>query len=453
MVETFNLIKYLTVDRHKGKIIWLLNIGAEKYWNKANSGVIDRNEDMIVNRVEEMNLLICREQDVIILREKPDEAYLINLQQLGFSIPRILIPESSDLLSPISELILKDDRLLRELARIAMNQEDVYFVPYAVTYLEEQIAENCGLKIIAAPSRVNAMVNDKIFNRAVAETLGLEICKGEVCCTVEEIKQEYDNLVNNAPFFEKIIIKEPYGASGKGLYIVESEDKLSPILTRIARLSRNETNSKWLVEGWYPKKADINFQIYISQEGSVDVFSIKQQILRDTVYIGSKSPADVSEDILNTYKEYGEIIGKYLFQIGYTGVAGIDSIITNEGTIIPVIEINGRFTLSTYISFIGNVLGESKIFSRYFKLILDSPHDYKEICSALDREGILYNAETGEGVLVYTSGTLPLRLDEGSGVYAGRLFTLIASKDWSTVDEYSSRLEALIERKFANSLI
>ena len=66
MDKEFNLIQYLTTQRSKGIIIWLCNIGAEKYWSNMNTGIVDRNEDIIVNRIEEMNLLICREQDVII---------------------------------------------------------------------------------------------------------------------------------------------------------------------------------------------------------------------------------------------------------------------------------------------------------------------------------------------------------------------------------------------------
>lgn len=105
MDKDFNLIRYVTKDRDKGIIVWLCNIGAEKYWNKTGSGIVDINEDIPVNRIEEMNLLICREQDIIILRKMPDQKYLSDLKGLGFSIPSILTPENADLLTPVSELV------------------------------------------------------------------------------------------------------------------------------------------------------------------------------------------------------------------------------------------------------------------------------------------------------------------------------------------------------------
>jgi phosphoribosylaminoimidazole carboxylase (NCAIR synthetase) len=440
-----DLTQWLTASRNEGTIIWLFNIGAEKYWHAVHEGIKDRNEDRLVNRMEEMNLLVCREQDILILREHPDPYFLDKLKDWGFDIPSILVPESVDPYTPISELVLNDTKLQLKLADIASNQNDVYFVPYAVTKLEEQIAEICGLQLLASPSEINATVNDKIFNRKISEELSLEVCKGRVCNSIQEIGQVYEQLVNSAPFFEKVIIKEPYGASGKGLYIIENELKLSPLLARLARMSKNNTNAQWLVEGWYRTQADLNIQIYISPSGETRVFSMKKQILKDTVYIGSQMPAELSQDVMDSYVELGMRIGVYLYEIGYRGIAGIDSIITEDGTIIPIIEINGRFTLSTYISFLGSVVGSKKVFSRYLKIVSDATYSFKDICSVLEREQLLYRKESGEGVLIYTSGTLPTKYDEAKGGYTGRLFALMVAENWDAVERYNTDLETCME--------
>ncbi|WP_027086217.1 peptide ligase PGM1-related protein [Cohnella panacarvi] len=446
MSTPFNLVARLTEERDRGAIVWLLNIGAEKYWNPVQPGVVDRGEDRIVGRVEEMNLLLCREQDILILREMPDPYYLDKLREWGFSIPRrIRVPRQSDSWTPISELVLRDVDLLTELAKVAEANDDVWFVPYAVTRLEEQIAARCGLRLAAAPSGVNAAVNDKIANREIAVALELPVCQGRVCGSAEEIGQAYAELTEQPPYFDRVIIKEPFGASGKGLYIVDGPDKLRPILLRVSRFAKSNPQAQWLVEGWYDKQADINYQLYVSEDGKVDVFSIKQQVLRDTVYIGSRMPVELGADAIDRYREFGEAIGKHLHAIGFTGVAGIDSIITRDGGVIPIIEINGRFTLSTYISFLERVIGDAKVFSRYFKVATDEPVDFRAVCEELERERLLYSRDTGEGVLVYTSGTLPTVKDESSGKYPGRVFTLIVARDWERVEEIGSRLESLLD--------
>lgn len=445
MKDNFNLIKFLTTDRNKGIIIWLLNIGAEKYWNKVNQGIIDKEEETVINRIEEINLLICREQDFIILREEPDDIYLDILRKTGFTIPNILVINEPDTLSPISELVLKDTKILRELKEISSMHEEVYFVPYAVTKMEEQIALYCGLKLPISNPDINRKINDKVFNRSIAENLGFPVCKGKLCHTVEEISEEYFKLTKNIPYFEKIVIKEPYGASGKGLYIVENEKNLKNILRSLARIQKKDSNSQWLVEGWYSKKADINYQLNISPEGDIDVFSIKNQILRETVYLGSKTPSDLNEETKNKYKIYGNKIGNILYNLGFYGVAGIDSIILNDETIIPIVEINGRFTLSTYISFLERIFGKAKILTRYYRVVSKSSFDYKTLCKLLDEKGIHYSKSSNEGVLVYASGTLPVRKQQNSDLYLGRIFTLVISDNWENANLYIEILDNLID--------
>ncbi len=445
MENGFNLISLITTERSKGTIVWLCNIGAEKYWSNLSAGVVNRQEDIAVNRMEEMNLLICREQDIIILREMPDEDYLSNLRKMGFSIPTILSPENADLLTPISELVLRDEGLLNKLKEAAEKNNDLYFNPYGVTHLEEEIAQKTGMRIMGAPSHINAKINDKIFNREISEKLGLTVCEGRVCNSADEIREEYERLTNNKPIFSKVIIKEPKGASGKGLYIVDSKEKLESSLRMIARFSRGRTDSKWLVEGWYNKKGDINYQLYVSPDGEVDVFSIKEQLLRDTVYIGSKMPPELEQGVLDSYVEYGQKIGRYLYETGFTGVAGIDSIITEQDVCIPIIEINGRFTLSTYISFVNQILKDKKILSRYFRLTPEKTVNYTDICSKLENEGLLINSDNKEGIFVYTSGTLPYKLHEGTDGSVGRVFTLIVSDSWENVNVLNSKLEKIME--------
>ncbi len=52
------MIDYFTIKRDKGIIVWLFNIGSEKYWNDIGGcEVKDKNESILVNRMEEMILL------------------------------------------------------------------------------------------------------------------------------------------------------------------------------------------------------------------------------------------------------------------------------------------------------------------------------------------------------------------------------------------------------------
>lgn len=441
----FDLINSLTNKEDKTRIVWLCNIGAEKYWNKLNIGISDKQEDIVVSHIEEMNLLLCRSQDVIVLREPPDEEFLRTLNELGFQIPTILIPKCSNETKSISEFILDDEEIINTLKDISNKCKETYFVPYAVTSFEEEIAYICNLKLVGGPSSISAKINNKIFNKAIAEDLNFKVCRGKTSDSIDEIREEYYNLTEKKDNFNKVIIKEPCGASGKGLYIIDDKSKLEGILRLISRLARNIENPQWIVEGWYNKKNDINYQIYISEEGNVNVFSIKEQILKDTIYIGSKIPCNISSEKIKEYKKCGTEIGKYLFNLGFTGVAGIDSFITEEDEIIPIIEINGRFTLSTYLSFLEKKYSENIIATRYFKVTTNSPYDYTMLKELLHQNDLLYDDNRKEGVIIYTSKTLPIHFIEKQRHYLGRIFALILGKDDTALDKYIDRLEKLIK--------
>ena len=104
----FNFISSLKNRTGNEVFIWLCNIGAERFWhNQIN--IFQDNADMsLVNSIEEINLLLCRKQDTIILRNMPDPEYLKNAEKYGFEIPNILCPQNKEENLSISELILQE---------------------------------------------------------------------------------------------------------------------------------------------------------------------------------------------------------------------------------------------------------------------------------------------------------------------------------------------------------
>ena len=59
----------------------------------------------------------------------------------------------------------------------------------------------------------------------------------------------------------------------------------------------------------------------------------------------------------------------------------------------------------------------------------------------MSNEGLLYDVSSGEGVMVYTSGTLSFSQNEQNSLYIGRVFTLIIANNWQTVESLSTRFE------------
>ncbi|MGG3282946.1 ATP-grasp domain-containing protein [Paenibacillus solani] len=424
-------------------VVWIFNIGAERFWYPESKGLTNSTEETVINYIEEINLLITREIDYIIMRKKPDAFFLDNLIKMGFKIPEILLLNINDEKASISELILRDEIILNKIKELVKSHK-VKLLPYAITNLEEKISAICKIDIILEVSSEMAIkINDKISSRKIAQKLNFPICKGYICNSIDELICRFEELIKET---QKVVIKEPHGASGKGLYIVDNLKSLKYIARLIKRI--NNGSGKWLIEKWYHKKFDLNCQLFITEKGT-QIFSIKKQLLDGAVYVGSLNPFIIEEELLIKYKEYMTILGNYLLERGYRGVVGVDSIITVENEIIPLVEINGRFTLSTYTSFLENIFGHVFILNRYFRVLSGRYVSYEDLNKILLEKDLLYSKCQGTGVLLYNSGTLPIHpIIENSEQYIGRIFCLIISSTEEDVYKIADRLQKILQGYF-----
>lgn len=422
----FNLIEHIC-GNDENIVVWLFTIGTEKYWSNRDYTVTDNKQEIAVNHCEEMNLLIARSQDYIILRNECDKEYYSDIASFTGCTPHILIPDYKDENQSVSEIVLNSPTLLRKLKEINKDK-NVVFVPYGVSYLEEKIAEICDFELIGASSKLNSLLNSKIFARELAQQLGYKVTEGKVCSSIDQLRETYGILSQT---YDTIIIKQPDGASGKGLYVVKDQRKLETILIILKRYAKKQTNPRWIIEGWISQKQDLNYQVYVNKTGETEVFSIKSQITDETVYTGSVIPADIPEEILRQCTEYGVQIGTKLAETGFNGVLGIDALMDEKGELVPIIEINARFTLSTYLSFLP--VGNMKVQSFYEKILFNENTDvnYSRIKKHLLEVGIPLSDGKTEGIIIYVSATIDSKIMQG----IGRFFCLSVASTYSRADE------------------
>ena len=431
---SFNLIESLQKRSNNETFIWLCNIGAERFWHNQFKILHDKFDMGVTNAIEEINLLLCKKQDTIILRNMPNPEYLKAAEQYGFETPNIICPENKDENKSISELILQDERILNILKNV--QNESVYFIPYAVTYLEEQIAQICGLALIGSDSETCRKLNDKIYHRKIAEILRLPMTEGLICTGLDDILPNYLNMItanNGLPI--KVVLKSPYNCAGKGMYIAESEKQIKSI---VSILKRTEASGEWILEKWYDKKIDINFQIFISPDGTIDLLSINRQFVNGTVYTGTMYPSGLEQKILEQLELYSYEIGQYLFSDGYTGMVGIDSIIT-ENCVIPIIEINARFTLSTYLSFLNHHFREKYILFQFFDIAPKAPISYRDLYDLVKKV-----MGSRANVFLFAPTLLPKQEKVYNDRYRGRIFVLFYENDYESIlnskDKFKERV-------------
>ncbi len=416
----------MLLDKNIAKI-WVYNAGVDKHWQNTSYGirkVNDPNEQIMFNRQGEIALFLAGAKDVIFLCEKPDKEFIEDIKKFGYTEPQIVIlPEEK---ITISEYLYNHKEKLKNID----NLQQYEYIPYILSHYDEEICNAEQLRIYGTNAEIVKSVNDKMYARKFAENLKLPITVGDLCSSKQELKKAYQKLVDKG--YSKFAIKEPYNSAGKGVYFIR-DDKQFNSFVRMMRFSE-DANFVVSIEEWLENKRDINYQIEILEDSSVNLIAITEQIISVTSYKGTIYPANLSLKEKKKYEEYAQIIGKELFKLGYRGLVGVDSMIKENGKIIPIIEFNARLNQSTYYIPILEYFSSKKCSTliRSYDVKTNKKLDYKTLKEELIKKNLYYTDNSGEGIIILNSSSLSVYKNSK---YNSRLFLGIIFKSNEKVQE------------------
>lgn len=307
---------------------WFYNINQEQQWNESSyfPSMTDIIGNQIVAQQEQQMIFIADPNDVLLFRHNPSQEFIDYLS-------------SNDIMMPNIKKITDEF----DIPWLDMNNDDI-FVPYIINDFLFENLSNHSIEYFGPTPGITKDLNNKIWVREVAETLGMPTTKGYICKNFEELNQAYDNLVNQS--FYKFVIKIPFGSSGKGLKTFSTFDEFLALARYIRRRSEK---FEVILEGWHPIKYSLNSQLHI-ENNSVKILSItEQEINTNGVYLGTNYTPHYPSNIISQYENYLLRLGEFLLENKYTGTLGVDSIVDSDETLIPIIEINARFTQVTYL--------------------------------------------------------------------------------------------------------
>lgn len=426
-------MKEIILQKRDYNICWIFNIGVEKYWQKDNFEIKNIDEDKCVMSMEQIMLFIASEKDYVVLREMPDKDYLQKVMDLkGEKCPTILVPKENDYSKSITELILDDQDMLNKL-RCYSGCNKMFLMPYGITFYEEKLSRLCNIQLIGTSSYIAKKTNSKVYVKSLLQKLNENYPVYYKC---ENIKMLEDRYYEIHRLFDKVVVKKPYGASGRGLYLIKNERNLSRNLKMIERI--NGDKGIWLIEGWYDNKKDYNFQLYIHNSGNIEIFGYNEQILEETVYRGTNYCVNVSTKKTEKYMKSMKRMGGELYDEGVRGVVGIDAIEV-YGKELFIVEINARFTLSTYLIPLVYLYPNKCIMTMYYRIILNKNDEYTRILNLLCNHGILFNKEKMEGVFIYNKSCFNRM--EGD---IGRVFFLYIANDQFMLKKMMKTVENIL---------
>jgi len=435
--------------KKKEKIIRICNVGVEKYWKSRKTielpRLIDNMGTTIVNHYEEMNIWLTGPRDILILRQAVDSQYADYIKSLSVSLPTIWVtrnnhrPDSS-----ITRLILEDSQLLSKISRVNQTRKNAVLIPYGISPWEEKLARQCGLKLHGVSSAIVRKVNSKTYSSQLNKELGLPGTGSIICRNFKELRQAFETLAAEKKEDEKIVLKEVLGASGSGQQVIGKQKEFESMLKFMERNYNDSPGFEILIEKWLPRKYDFNTQITISPEGGITLDGIKQLFTKKNgIHQGHFFPPD--EEVLSG-KEREQLettaykVGKRLYRDGYWGVVGMDSLKTRRDELIPLLEINCRFNMASFLTKISRQLArERKILAKSFDLLLKNPLSFGEVTEKLIGPPNLFSKEKGSGILVNNFATLnanfPKSGKDNHKAVKGKLFCVFIHETPHDIDE------------------
>jgi Pre ATP-grasp domain/Carbamoyl-phosphate synthase L chain, ATP binding domain len=436
-------LKRALVGDESTRLVFICNFEVESQWAHGHQGLPAApfsSAPQMVRRMEELGALLAGPDDFLVLSQPLDPEFRAYVRDLGLSLPTEVIPERLPGSFLTTEAVFASPLVLARLRELG--QSRAYLMPMGCSALEQKVAEVTGLRLAGADADTAERVNGKIYGRRLTERAGLRPVPGTSCETVAELAdclRDYEASLDERP----VVVKDSFGVSGKGLVVLDTAAKARRLLAMAERRARRQGTGRLevVVEEWLPKRCDLNYQITIGRTGEVRLDFIKEALTAAGVHKGHLMPPALTGGQVGEIEIAAQRVGAALFRDGYHGVAGIDAILGDDGTVYPVLEINARLNMSTYQ---GNCAERFHrpgwvALARHYAVHLTAPCTFGAVTAAL--AGLLDPASPDGGLVITCFGTINA-LAGTREPFAGRLYTMLFAPGTAALGRLDAAAEA-----------
>ena len=363
----------------------------------------DPDSRRIVSSMDELLFAGCRPGDLLLTRQAMDEAFVHYLEMLGFSFLHNRVSlDGEGRQGSIFDLLLCSPP--RGVLALLAGAEEVS--PYAIVtntgiFAQRYCPAWSGPEL---PSVIR--VNSKTWSHQVAAELNLKRCGCQVKGAAELLHEGKRFLGEG-----KIVLKDPFGVSGRGSLVVESERVLASIAAFLAAQERSGKRVSLLIEPLLAKSLDFSCHLRIDREGRVQFLGVQQMLNRGLAFGGSCRLAGEHTDALweSRYFQEMEAVSARLFKDGYWGDVCVDSMWLQDGSVVPVVEVNARKSMGLINQRLDAHFGSQgrSSYLSFFSVGRAKALPFCELLEHLESDGLLCTVNRPCGIMPLSAATLP----------------------------------------------
>ncbi|MFC7329745.1 hypothetical protein [Marinactinospora rubrisoli] len=275
--------------------------------------------------------------------------------------------------------------------------------PWAVRHDTELLTDRLGRGGELPRTAAVAEVNSKTWSNALVRELGLPGA-GRIVRSTEELASAVAELDH------EVVVKDPFGVSGKGTLEVTSPRVLAAVIRTLDRQADRGRRVELLVQRRFDGRRDFSANLHVARDGTWEWTGV--QVMTNRGYrnhVVGPAPDDFTAFLRRGgYPDALAAVAGALTRAGYWGPAGVDSMLLTDGTVIPILEINARRSLGLVALTLDARAAEHGLRCHLSQADLKVPpgRGVADIVDGLRRAGALYECGRRPGALILGGSAL-----------------------------------------------
>lgn len=378
---------------------------SESWWRSPNSSMLPsmNSSQAVTMGMDELLFPLCKEQDLLFTRQPMDEHLRSYLSQLGYTFTPIHCRNpvhADDYRLHVFDLLMADAGYYQQLL-----PQEALISPYSILSDTSELVRRFNFGNQFPSLDTVRAVNSKIYSHELRQRLGIRN-SSSIADSTEELLTLGSDLLQTG----QVLVKDPYGVSGKGNMLISSERMLRRIAAYLQEQENRGKQTQFIIEPLLDKKGDFSCQLFITEQGDVQYISVQQMVNESFSYSGSypADPGFIEMLWKNNYFSIMEEACKYLFETGYHGEVCIDSMLLASGELVPIVEINARKSMGLINHHVNSYLQQYSLssFLTFISAGCAAEVTMLQIIEALGANKLLFTQENRQGIIPLGANTL-----------------------------------------------
>ncbi|ETT72913.1 hypothetical protein C173_12737 [Paenibacillus sp. FSL R7-277] len=353
--------------------------------------------------MDELLFPLCKEQDILFTRQPMDEQLRSYLSQLGYTFTHVHCRNpvhADDYRMHVFDLLMADASYYQQLL-----PQEALISPYSILSDTSELVRRFNVGNQFPSLDTVRAVNSKIYSHELRQRLGIRNMSS-IADSSEELLALGSELLRTG----QVLVKDPLGVSGRGNMLISGDRMLKRIAAYLQEQENRGKQTQFIIEPLLDKTEDFSCQLFITEQGEVELFSVQRMVNEAFSYVGSYPAGSGFTRSLrdNDYYSIMEEACKDLFMAGYHGEVCIDSMLLASGELVPIVEINARKSMGLINHHLNNYLQQYSLssFLTFISAGCSTEVTMLHIIEALGANKLLFTQENRHGIIPLGANTL-----------------------------------------------